>query len=89
MDDMPSSIDLAEKMAKLQKDGDEAFRHLCAVLSLIEEREALPEGGLALQDLPKEVQKWWKQHKKADAKRIKREKIEVDIRKLQEELSKL
>ena len=83
MDDMPdtSKDDLIEK---LRKEGDKATAHLCAVMELFDKNQ-----DVMLTDLPASVQKWWTQHKKRDEKRVKREKIEAEIAKLQKDLKEI
>ena len=85
MDDMPCEPDFTQDPAwkNLKKEADKATKHLCTVLSLLEERP------IVIAELPADIQRWWKQHAVIDQKRLKREKIEADIRKLQKELESI
>jgi hypothetical protein len=81
MDDMPDTS--KEDLVKIKKEGDKATKYLCEVLSILEKRTQ------GLGDFSLDIQRWWRKHQKVDQKRAKREKIEAQISKLQDELNNL
>lgn len=65
------ALALEENIKLINKRNTELTQMLCSVLKIIE-KDALDASDLQLTDLPKDVQKWWKTHRKIDAKAAKR-----------------
>jgi cell division protein FtsB len=79
MDDMPNTSK-DDLIKALKKEGDKATKHLCTVLAVLEERP------VTIEELPKDIQKWWKHHSKKDERRAAKEALEKQIETLKKQL---